>query len=282
MHDEKTFTVLIPIGFPKSGPGLLALAQALAPRDHRLVIKVLHVATGERWQSMQEAAEDVLGLLRTAAQERGLAIECIAASGRDVGARICDTAREHDADVILLGWHRPGLERSIVGGIVTDVMRAAPVRTIVCMERGEAVKFERVLVPYLTAERDLAAIETASALAEGETAGRQVTVLHMVEPDEDPEAVGPFRASLRSDGVTTVKVVPTADPLQAVIDEASNGYDVVVIGSSRTWGVRPGFFGLRHERLARDTSVALLIVHDPVAPPAARSRRTAAREVAPA
>ena len=34
----------------------------------------------------------------------------------------------------------------------------------------------------------------------------------------------------------------------------------VVIGVSRTWGTDPQFFGVRHERIARETQASLLLV----------------------
>jgi nucleotide-binding universal stress UspA family protein len=56
-------------------------------------------------------------------------------------------------------------------------------------------------------------------------------------------------------------MVRTKNPVDAVVEQARGGrHDLVVIGVAKAWGLTPAFFGVRHERLVRETAASLLIV----------------------
>lgn len=251
------FTVLIPVGFPGSGPELLSLARALVPADAKPVFRPMHVATGARFRSVDESASDALGMLLAAGRDLDLELEPVVRSGADVAGEIVRSAREVDADLIVLGWHRPTLSRSLIGGTVASVMRNTNAEVVVHYDRHPR-PWRRLLVPFLYGEHDRAAVGVAHRLAGYE--GEMVTILHVVEPDEDPRSIGPFRESLGS-AKSEVKVVPAPDPLSATVAEARTGdYDAIVVGTSRAWGMSPSFLSIRHEELAKDTRASMLIV----------------------
>src|SRR5690606_9149797 len=75
--------------------------------------------------------------------------------------------------------------------------------------------WKRVLVPYLYGDHDRAAVGVAQRLAQMEA--ESVTILHVIEPDEEPAHTGRFRESV--DGAwCEVRVVAAADPLRAAVD----------------------------------------------------------------
>ncbi|MGH7445152.1 MAG: universal stress protein [Longimicrobiales bacterium] len=251
------FTVLVPVGFPASGPGLLSLAATLVPAGLEADIRPLHVATGERWRSVDESAQDALGLLLGAGADSDLVLEPVVRSGTDVAAEIVSAVRELDAQLVVLGWQRPTLNRTLISGTVAKVMQETDAEVIVHYDRTPR-PWRRLLVPYLYGDHDRAAIGVAMRLAGHEA--ESVTILHVVEPDEDPGGSGPFRDTV--DGMSCeVKVVPAADPRVAAAEEArTGGYDALVVGTSRAWGLAPAFLGMRHELLARETDASMLIV----------------------
>jgi hypothetical protein len=57
-----------------------------------------------------------------------------------------------------------------------------------------------------------------------------------------------------------LKLVANATALEAAIREAREGYDLIVVGASTTWGTLPTPFGHRHEALARASGASLLVV----------------------
>jgi nucleotide-binding universal stress UspA family protein len=140
------------------------------------------------------------------------------------------------------------------------VMRRTRADVAVLLARRPA-PWRRVLVPFTGGAHDRAALRLAGRL--GQQPGTAVTILHVVRPARDPgeprlglsdevaEAFGPS---------THLKVVEREDPVEAAVEEARGGYDLVVIGASETWGLEPTLFSPRHERLAQACPASLLIV----------------------
>jgi nucleotide-binding universal stress UspA family protein len=56
-------------------------------------------------------------------------------------------------------------------------------------------------------------------------------------------------------------MVMSQDPLDVVVEEARQSYDLVVIGVSEELGLQPTLLGAGHERLARECPASMLIVH---------------------
>jgi nucleotide-binding universal stress UspA family protein len=66
------------------------------------------------------------------------------------------------------------------------------------------------------------------------------------------------------DVVTPGSTPRPLSPSAAVLAE-SVGFDLVVIGAGREWGLEQRYFGVQSEELMRDTAVSLLIVAGPAA-----------------
>jgi nucleotide-binding universal stress UspA family protein len=188
---------------------------------------------------------------------------------RDVGDDITATAHLKGADLVLMGWHKPVLSQSVLGGAVYDVMRRTRADVAVLLARRPA-PWRRVLVPYTGGAHDRAALRLAERI--GRQPGATVTILHVVRPARGPDAP---RLGLSGDGAEAfgpsvrLKVVAEEDPIEAAVAEGRAGYDLVVIGASETWGLEPTLFSTRHERLALACPVSLLIVRaDPSEAPA--------------
>ncbi len=127
--------------------------------------------------------------------------------------------------------------------------------------------WKRVLVPFSGGGassddglHDRAALEHGARIAE--RVGAHTTVLHVVKPGRtahDPrqgvaalvEPMGPERV--------TLKIVESETPLEAVVEEARQGYDLIVIGASGDWGLEPTIFGAQHVALA-EVPASMLIV----------------------
>lgn len=245
-----TYTVLVPVGLPASGPALVSLGRTLVPEGRDAAIRPLFVAAGP-WAG----TEDPLGPIRAASHGRA-DMDPMVRSAPDVADAIVAAVDETDAELIVLGWQRPLLNRRLIGGTVASVMNRTSAEVVVLYDR-KPQPWKRLLVPYLFGDHDRAAVGVAHRLARE---SESVTLLHVVEPDEDPRSVGPLRDAMGS-ARSEVKIVPAADPLSAVIAEARTGrYDTIVVGTSRTWGMGPNFIGVRHELLARATDASMVIV----------------------
>jgi Kef-type K+ transport system membrane component KefB/nucleotide-binding universal stress UspA family protein len=275
MHEH---TVLLPISLSSSGPGLLRAALALAPEGRQTRVYALHLQrTSDHGLSRVDVAElpaqnEVLRPLLAEAEAEGVEVRPLSFTSRNVDRDILDVAHVKRADLVLMGWHKPVLGRSILSGTVAAVLRHARVDVAVLVERG-AAPWRRILVPYRNPTEDLGALELARRIATNREA--EVTILHVVAPDRASDGEGRLSSRWEEhafpDGVR-LKLVESDKPLEAAVREAREGYDLIVVGVSRAWGTTPTPFGRRHEALVRASAASLLVVRRYDARAAARSQ----------
>lgn len=256
--------VLIPVALPSSGPELLAMAQVVAPSPTSRLYAV-HCMRPED-QELIEAGDErpaeraALAPLLAAAEARGVVVRPLSFVTRSFADDITEVARVKGAGLVLLGWHKPVLSQSILGGAVYEVMRRSRGDVAVYVGRRPA-PWRRILVPYTGGVHDRAALELAGRIAT-RSADVTVTVLHVVKPDrmesEPRQGVATIVEPMGPERVT-LKIVESTEPLGVALEEVRRGYDLVVIGASEAWDLEPRLFGIHHERLA-EQAVSMLIV----------------------
>jgi nucleotide-binding universal stress UspA family protein len=179
---------------------------------------------------------------------------------------ICNVAAVKQADLVLLGWHKPVLGKTVLSGTVHEVMRRAEATVGVLVDRGLGW-VTNVLVPYLGSVHDQGALRLGRRLARH--SGANVTILQVVSPDpgggRSIEVGGPIDEVLDEDvpaggGRIALKVVEHANPARAVIEECACGYDLVVIGVGPEWGLEHRSFGMHPERIIKECPTSLLVV----------------------
>jgi nucleotide-binding universal stress UspA family protein len=62
-------------------------------------------------------------------------------------------------------------------------------------------------------------------------------------------------------GRVELKVVEHDSPAGATLTESTQGYDLVIIGIGREWGLEERPFGIQPELLMNECQVSLLVVH---------------------
>jgi nucleotide-binding universal stress UspA family protein len=266
------FTALMCVAYDRSGPGMVTVAAALLGETddrNRLYALRLLPPTGRASFVLAESQEErdttALDPLLERADALGVTVRPIAFVSPQPAKDICQVAAVKRADLVLLGWHKPVLGRTVLSGTVHEVMRQSGTSVAVLVDRGLGW-ISRVLVPYRGGAHDRGAVELAARFAQH--AGASVTVLHVVTLDPTkPDAVAdgdPLATVVqpRSDngGRIEVKVVDHSDPMHAVIEECETGYDLVVIGASAEWGLEHRSFGMQPEPIIRDCPASLLIV----------------------
>jgi nucleotide-binding universal stress UspA family protein len=288
------FSILLPVADPRTGGPLLRLAELIAGAAAGRVIYALHLSR-PREQDAYHAAEGSSGatpadetadlaagatpaeagpaeagppeaslqpLLEHAAK-KGIAVEPITFASRDVPEAIAAVARQRQADLVLVGSHRPLLGKAILGGAVHSILTGVPADVGIFVDRG-FLGARRVLVPYLGSPHDRLALDLAARL--GRNAEAEVTVLHVVPPGRQPrralnaggEVDRVFRDPTQPAPVH-FRVVETDDPVEAVLGEAT-GFDLIVIAAAEEWGTESHRFGFRTERIAEGSNCSLLVV----------------------
>jgi K+:H+ antiporter len=265
---EKPFTVLASVALPRSGQGLISLAGFLAgPRPAGRVYALHLIRASDRPSHFVKGAdplEDSLLLqpLIESAKERGSEVRALSFVSNDPADDIVEVARVKAADLILLGWHKPLLGQAVLGGTVHRVMEEAKATVAVFIDRGLR-QFRKILVPYISNDHDRAALSLARRLAQHSQC--EVTILHLVNPykGEAGKVEGEIAQVFVEPGTETkvcVKMIETRSPINSVLEEARQDYDLVLIGTSEELELEHRLFGLRPERIAMECPTSLLIV----------------------
>jgi nucleotide-binding universal stress UspA family protein len=219
---------------------------------------------GEALKPLLEAAADPPAALPRGASWEPIDVRPLTFVSREPGRDIADTAHRKKADLVLIGWHKPVVSQSVLGGTVYDVLRHTRSDVGVYIARNEGA-VRRVLVPFATSPHDHAALAVAGRLAA--VSGADVTILHVIPPTS-PEEPGAERAGEGAtlpdgrplpEGVRLL-VVESRQPLDALVEIARGEFDLVIVGASEQWGLEPSLFSRRHERLARECPASVLIV----------------------
>jgi Kef-type K+ transport system membrane component KefB/nucleotide-binding universal stress UspA family protein len=258
------YTVLIPVSLSHNGPGLLRAARALVPAGRSARIYALYLDRVED-QSLTHmppehlpAEEPALQPLLAEAARVGVEVRSLTLSSYDVAKDIVEVARAKRADLVVLGWHKSVLKGPVLGGGVSDALRAVRCDIALLLERGKE-PWKRVLIPQLGL-RDAVAAEVARRVeAEGSA---DVTILRVLPPPDAPARSPQARSSREGlPAAVRLEVVEAADPTQALLGEAACGYDVVVVHVADAPG--PAAFGALEERLVKDCATSLLLVRFP-------------------
>lgn len=264
-ESRSDYTVLLPVSLPGSGPGLLEAAASLLPADRPSRIYALHLErTTDRSitdldASVAPARNEVLGPLLARAEERGIPVRPLSFVSHDIGRDIRDVAWAKDADLVLMGWHKPILGRSILSGAVSDVLRDSRVDVAVLVERVPA-PWRRILALYSGDGSDGASLEIARRIASG--SGAQLTILHVRPGDpqaEESEGLVALKKWAAAQAGVQLKLVDGATPIEAAT-EAAEGHDLIVASATPAWGAAPTPFGPTSEEVARASNASLLLV----------------------
>ena len=270
VREGEGLVAVLPVSLPSAGIGLLRAAAACAGAQGLRRAYALHLSpSGDEMLTDLPSAktlwtDEVLAPLMTSAQDRGIAATPVQFVSRDVARDITDVAEAKRADLIVMGWHKPVISRSALSGTVYEVMQRAACDVAVYIEgrQGAEGGWRRVLVPYVGGPHDRRAVELARRVATVEHAA--LTVLHVgpgTAPSEDGgevddsawlgEAAGPDAQLIR---------VSAGEPRAALVREAKQGYDLIVLGVSAAWGTEPTMFSRRHEAIVAATSASLLVI----------------------
>lgn len=258
------FTALVCVAYERSGPGLVSLAAALAGTDDRsgriYALRLQRAADRASFmldhqrEKASTSDESALAPLMDRARDAHVHVRPLSFVTMDPARDICDVASVKQANVVLMGWHKPVFGTTMLSGTVHGVMRATRAAVGVFVDRGLG-EIRSVLVPYLGREHDRAALDLARRIASN--CGAKLTVLCVTTK----EGERPPAASRSDDAIAEeTKVVSPSNPIDAVITESQAGYDLVVIGIGSQWGLEHRSFGVKTEKVLANAPVSVLVV----------------------
>jgi uncharacterized hydrophobic protein (TIGR00271 family) len=183
--------------------------------------------------------------------------------GTDPGKVILDVARETEADLILLGWSGlPGSRRYLLGSTLDPVTRYAPcdVAVVRAEEIGEICN---VLIPAAGGPNATRALALALQLSPEV----YVTALNVARDSLGPLGIAAGNARLkevlepwRGEPRIRPKVVHAQGIVEGILTEASNGYDMLLIGATNESYIDRKLFGDVPQRIAAEAPVPTIVV----------------------
>jgi nucleotide-binding universal stress UspA family protein len=179
------FTVLLCVADARVGSAMARIAAALAgARATPARFFALHLWAPSdslnRDIRREQADDSPLADLLVRASELGLGVRPLSFLSATPATDICRTAEAKQADLILLGSHKPLLLADRFGGTVAEVMAQASQTVAVLVDRG-LTQVTRVLLAFVGGAEDQAALQVARRLAMAP--GVSLTILHVTEPE---------------------------------------------------------------------------------------------------
>ena len=144
--------------------------------------------------SFKPSMDLTLAPLMESASKLNVTVRPLSFVSAEPAADICRTALAKQASLILLGWHKPLLSQTLLGGTVREVMQEAQAKVAVLVDRG-LTSVRRVLVPFMGSPHDRAALRLARRLMRNVNA--EVTVLHVTSPERGTSAKAQIGAAPR-------------------------------------------------------------------------------------
>lgn len=283
-------TILFTTDFSECAERAFSHASYLAARYHA-ELHVLNVAPGDG-----PPTEDPLDYMDLRPEEDGVWSDAYDAEDVDdasvVHSRmlagspvdgILDYARDHEADLIVMGTHcRTGIDHLLSGSVAEDVVRhaACPVLTVGCKEgAGWKDHVRRILVAVDFS--DHGAVEAALELAHAY--GAQMDLLHVIEEAVLPtiygveplspgaslyvqRTEGALRKTLEGlpmNGLTVRPHVRVGNPPRRILEFAQEGRcDLIVLASQGRTGLGRLLMGSVAQKVVRLSHVPVFTVKE--------------------
>lgn len=272
---KPTYRVLVPVANPSTQKGLVQLAGRIA--GTRLQPAVVHPLSlieveedyafgslpAEVDREIRQRRDRITELIQTLEPpEIRPLVHPIIHPSLDVARETATIAELDQANLILVGWHRPAFSSNRLGGRVGKILNSAPVDVAVFIDRGRDA-LTSVLLPYAPNIHSDLGLELALRLVLNSEQCR-LTILRLHSSDQPPHDLSYEFRSLMEKLPTVAReriefpAIEAPDPLQSVV-EASANFDLTIAGASREWGLERQTLGRYADELAIACKSSLLI-----------------------
>lgn len=267
------FRVLVTLHNPANVRRLIDLAAKIAAGRNGEIVALRVAVVPEQLSPNLEDYEnefyvrkerELLEMAEEYAAEKGVPITSQIDVGHDAGRAILETARETEADLILMGWKGYTTTREKILGEVADYVVSNAETDIMLVKLTGEDRFENWLLPTAGGKHARAAEDYASLII-GDT-GR-VTLASVVSPNAAKRMLIPVRdmldeaaARIRGAGGLNVesKIIRHSSISRGLIEESQN-YDGIMIGATEQ-GLTKILFGSIPEIVAKEADRTVILV----------------------
>jgi Kef-type K+ transport system membrane component KefB/nucleotide-binding universal stress UspA family protein len=275
LNIERPYRILVPVANPNSQRGLVQLATAIAFNNMRSAVvnplSLIELPEDYAYDGTPAAAEQMIQSQRLELEGliQGLEPPSIRADvhpiiriSNNVARETAQIATIEQADLILVGWHRPAFSSNRLGGRVGQILTTVNTDVAVFIDRGED-RLENILVPYsANIHDDLALVLALRLLVNKDTSSLQI--LQVITGNDNKKELSYEVQTMMEQLPPTVRdrininTIEAIEPIQTVV-EASAGADLTIAGTSRAWGIERQTLGRYTDELAIQCRSSLLI-----------------------
>ncbi len=265
--------VLLTLANPAHAAALTEIAARIAAARQTAVV-LLHIvrprAADQPQPTGDPTAWPALAAGLAVMRQAGGTVGWIVRTGDDVGRAIRETAADLRASLIILGWRGTDPQRS---ASLAEVLED-PLCDVAVVSTGTHRTSRRILASIGPGPHAALAARLAGEIAYG--AGQaSITALHVVQPGHPaPQvftaAARQFRRALGRDlpaADIVRKTIVSDDVAQAILEELTTGYDIVLLGTSREALIDRLAFGDVPQRIAQESPATVVVArrHMPMA-----------------
>ena len=242
--NKAPFTVIVPIYNPYTQRYLIEMAALLARhklgRIVPLSIAIAKVNMDD--PQLNDRIRQSQGLLYQSeeiARHFDVVVEPAMRIDDDVALAINRTAREKEANLVVMGWSRmTGLRVMLLGNVINSVFSASHCPIAVMRLLEEPSNLRRVLVPLKNiSSKAIQTIRFAQLFAKANKAS--ITLLHVCSPDRPSEKIASFKQELTQvmlqsqfDIKWKIKIIAHEDVAKVIV-RVSQIFDLVILRSVR-------------------------------------------------
>ena len=207
-------------------------------------------------------------------------IHSIVRVANDVAREAVQVAEMEQADLMLVGWHRPAFSTNCLGGRVGQILSLARTDVAVFVDyptgkfavQPQLPQLNQLLLPYVPDIHSDLGLELGLRILAGRPESH-LTVLCVTPSDRavSKTAFGQQIDDLSYELRTILqrlpaflrdrvhlKVITTVEPMRAVV-ELSEGMDLTIAGANREWGIERQTLGQYTDELVKQCRSSLLI-----------------------
>jgi Kef-type K+ transport system membrane component KefB/nucleotide-binding universal stress UspA family protein len=278
---EPAYRILVPIANPTTQTGLIQLAVAIAlgnaptSPDNTVSaavypLSLIELSEDYAFASTPTEANRLIAERQAQVREvldrleppyiRSVVYPIVRIAG-DVAQETNRIAELDQADLILMGWHRPAFSKNRLGGRVGQILSTAKTDVAVFVDR-QHTKLENLLVPYIPNIHNDLGLEIALRLLVN-SRDCALTLLRVTQEhigDDFSHELRTLMDRLPASVQERIHIprVEVTNPIEAVV-EASETADLTIAGASREWGMERQTLGYYTDELAVRCHSSLLI-----------------------
>jgi Kef-type K+ transport system membrane component KefB/nucleotide-binding universal stress UspA family protein len=272
-----TFTVLVPTQNPQTLSYLLEMGALIARHESGVVIPLAIAKAPVHMDDpglTSRLARNELLLQQATELATNLKVDAHPALriDDDVARAISHTAREKNADLIIMGWSQQtlGLRAKLFGSTIDSVFWSAHCPVAVMRLLSDPRSFHRILFPIKNlTPQTLELFQFTQRLAE--TNGAIITLLHVCPHNTSPQQVQAFKTEMerflnqcRATADYPIKVICHDDAAKVLV-RVSHTFDLVVLRSFRRRSVGGVALGEVTDKILREITSSFVLFGDPYA-----------------